>query len=235
MGIQNKSVLIFGGSSPLGRMASKMFIDAGAKVIIGWNQQKTWDDAKEFLSGYESRYFDCRVDVKDEESVKKFVDFAKEKCGSIDVMLYMAGAFSIGPRLWETETDVFDNLFAVNTRGAFLAAKYVVPVMLEGNKGNIFFFPAKSVVEAKPRFETYAVSKGALLTLMEGLCAELKETDITINAVMPDAIDTWKTRQAPNATPDKWVKTQEVAELLINICSMENNIVNGAVLKCFGK
>jgi NAD(P)-dependent dehydrogenase (short-subunit alcohol dehydrogenase family) len=107
--------------------------------------------------------------------------------------------------------------------------------MLEKKQGRIVFFPAKFAIEPKPRFGAYAVSKVGLITLMKALREELKETDITINAVMPDAIDTWRTRNTPNAQPDKWVKTSDIANLLYCDCSSECDILNGAILKTFGK
>lgn len=233
--MKNQTVAIIGGAGPLGRSASRIFLEAGANLVIGWNSEETWREAEELLLPYRGRYTSVRVDVTDETSVERFVDTAVKAYGGIDVLLYMAGAFNIGPMLWETDTAVFDKMLAVNLRGAFLSVKHTVPVMLPKNKGHIFLFPAKSVVSAKSRFSAYATSKGALLTMMDGLCEELKDTDISVNAVMPDAMDTWKTRKAPNATPEKWVSTDSVAELVLSICSMEGNILNGATLKIFGK
>lgn len=233
--MKDQTVVIIGGAGPLGRSACKTFLEAGANLVIGWHSEEVWREAEALIQPYSDRYISAKVDVTDEASVKQFMDTAVETYGGIDVLLYMAGAFNIGPMLWETDTAVFDKMLAVNLRGAFLSVKHTVPVMLQKNKGHIFLFPAKSVVSAKPRFSAYAVSKGALLTLMDGLCEELKETDISVNAVMPDAMDTWKTRRAPNATPEKWVSTDSVAELLLSICGTEGNILNGAVLKVFGK
>lgn len=233
--MKNQTVAIIGGSGPLGRSSSKAFLEAGANVVIGWHSEEIWREAEDLLQAYKGRYVAVRVDVTDEASVKQFVNTALETYGGIDVLLYMAGAFSIGPMLWETDTDVFERMLAVNLKGAFFSVKYSVPVMLQKNKGHIILFQAKSVVAAKPRFSAYAVSKGALLTLMDGLCEELKETDISVNAVMPDAMDTWKTRKAPNAAPEKWVSTDSVAELLVSVCSTKGNILNGATLKVFGK
>ena len=68
-----------------------------------------------------------------------------------------------------------------------------------------------------------------------GELGQLKDTKITVNAVMPAAMDTWRTRKMPNAEPDKWVKPSEVAELLCSLCSDEWDIVSGSVLKVFGK
>jgi NAD(P)-dependent dehydrogenase (short-subunit alcohol dehydrogenase family) len=235
MEIKNKIALITGGEGPLGRAVSKKFLAEGVKLAIGWYAQDEWDEAKESISAYKGQFIDMRVDVSKEENVEELVKKAKDTFGSIDILLYMAGAFLVGPMLWETDTATFNRLVDVNLKGAFLCSKHVVKVMLEKKQGRIVFFPAKFAIEPKPHFGAYAVSKVGLITLMEALREELKETDITINSVMPDAIDTWRTRNTPNAQPDKWVKTSDIANLLHCICSSKCDILNGSILKTFGK
>jgi NAD(P)-dependent dehydrogenase (short-subunit alcohol dehydrogenase family) len=70
---------------------------------------------------------------------------------------------------------------------------------------------------------------------MQALREELKENDITINAVMPNAMDTWRTRKTPNAQLDKWVKPSNVADLLCCLCSNECDALSGLTLRVFGK
>jgi NAD(P)-dependent dehydrogenase (short-subunit alcohol dehydrogenase family) len=235
MEIKDKIALITGGEGPLGRAVSKKFLAEGVRMVIGWYAQDEWCEAKELISDYKGQFIDMRVDVTKEEHIAELVKKAKDTFGSIDFLLYMAGAFHIGPMLWETDTATFNRLVDVNLKGAFLCSKHVVKVMLEKKQGRIVFFPAKFAIEPKPRFGAYAISKVGLITLMKALREELKETDITINAVMPDAIDTWRTRNTPNAQPDKWVKTSDIANLLYCVCSSECDILNGAILKTFGK
>ena len=107
--------------------------------------------------------------------------------------------------------------------------------MLEKGSGRIVYFPAKLALEPQPRFGAYAVSKSGLITLMLALREELKDTNITINCVMPSVMDTPKARGMPNAEPGKWVKPSEVADLLCNLCSDECDAVSGSILKVFGK
>ena len=233
--LEGKVAAVFGGTGPLGIEVCRTFLAEGAKLVLGWYLDEEQAEAKKTLAAYEADCLERKVDTTSEDSVKQFVGAATERFGSIDVMLYMAGAFSVGPMIWETDGEVFGRMLDVNLKGAFYAAKHVVPVMLKKSEGRMFFFPAKSVVSPKPRFGAYAITKGGLLNLVESLAEELKETDITANAVMPDAVDTWKTRLVPHATPDKWIKPHQVADLLVGVCSMESNILNGSVLKVFGK
>lgn len=233
--MDKKKVLVFGGAGALGKSVTQAFLDKGADVAVGYNALESWQKAEPEIVKVGGKLLALQVDVTNEESVRGFVAEVKEQFGAIDTLIYLAGAFFIGPPTWATETSVFRNLMEVNTIGAFTACRYVIPSLLESGKGNIIFMPAKSAVVGTPHFGAYATSKGALLTLMESLNEELKESDIAVNCVMPDAIITPKTLAAPGANPDKWVSTQQVAEVITSICYSEGNIIRGSVLKCFGK
>jgi NAD(P)-dependent dehydrogenase (short-subunit alcohol dehydrogenase family) len=233
--LESKVVVITGGEGPLGRAVSKKFLAEGANLVIGWFAPEEWKEAKGLIADYKGKFVDMHVDATKEEQVEELMKTAKDKFGSIDILLSMAGHFHAGTMVWETDTAVFDQLIDVNLRSAFLCSKHAIRFMMEKRQGRIVFFPARFAIEPKPRFGTYAISKAGLITLVLALREELKDTDITVNAVMPDAMDTWRTRKMPNAQPDKWVKTSEVAELLCSLCSDECNIVSGSILKVFGK
>ena len=130
---------------------------------------------------------------------------------------------------------IMEKLIEVNLKSAFLCAKHAIRVMLEKGRGRVVVFPPRVVLEPQPRFGAYAVSKSGLLMLTEALREDLKETDITVNAVMFSVLDTWKTRKMPNAQPDKWVKPTDVADFLSGLCSDNCDVLSGSTLKLFGK
>jgi NAD(P)-dependent dehydrogenase (short-subunit alcohol dehydrogenase family) len=235
MKLADKIAVVTGGEGPLGRAVSKKFLSQGANLVIGWFASEEWEEAKGLIADYKGKFVDMRVDATKEEQVEELMKKAKDKFGSIDILIHTAGHFHAGTMIWETDTATWDRLIEVNLKSAFLCSKHAIRVMLEKGQGRIVFFPARFAIEPKPRFGTYAISKAGLITLVLALREELKDTDITVNAVMPDAMDTWRTRKMPNAQPDKWVKTSEVAELICSLCSDECNIVSGSILKVFGK
>jgi len=224
-----------GGEGPLGREVSKKFLSEGAKVFIGWFAQKEWEEAKELISTYKGQFADMQIDATKEDQVQKLMQKAKDTFGSLDVLLHMVGMVHIGPMVWETDAAILDRLLDTNLKSAFLCAKHAVKIMLEKKNGRIVFFPARVAAEPQPRFGAYAVSKAGLITLMQVLREELKETRITVNSVMPSVMDTFRTRHMPNPEPDKWVKPSEIAELLCGLCSDESGALSGSILKVFGK
>jgi NAD(P)-dependent dehydrogenase (short-subunit alcohol dehydrogenase family) len=235
MNLKGKVAVIVGGEGPLGREVSKKFLAEGAKVLIGWYAQQEWEEAKGLLSDYKGQFIDMNVDATKEEQVQKLMQRAKETFGSIDILLHMVGMVHIGPMIWETETAMWERLMDVNLKSAFLCSKHAIRVMLEKGSGRMVFFPARVAQEPEPRFGAYAVSKSGLITLINALREELKETHIAVNGVMPSVMDTWRTRKMPHAEPDKWVKPSDVADLLYCLCSDEGNALSGSILKVFGK
>jgi len=235
MKLEGKVVVITGGEGPLGRAVSKKFLAEGAKMVIAWYTPDEWEEAKELIADYKGKFVDMHVDATKEEQVTQLMKKAKDAFGSLDILVHAVGHFRMGGMVWETDAAILDELLEVNLKSAFLCSKHAVRVMLEKGWGRIVFFPARFAIEPKPRFGAYAVSKAGLITLMLALREELKDTEITVNAVMPDAMDTWRTRKMPNAEPDKWVKPSDVAELLCSLCSSECDALSGSVLKVFGK
>jgi NAD(P)-dependent dehydrogenase (short-subunit alcohol dehydrogenase family) len=235
MKLEGKVAVITGGEGPLGRAVSKKFLAEGANLVISWYATKEWEEAKGLITDYRGHFIDMHVDATREEQVEELMKKAKDKFGSIDILLHAVGHFHAGTMIWETDTAILDKLIEVNLKSAFLCSKHAVRVMMEKGQGRIVFFPARFAIDPKPRFGAYAISKSGLITLTLALREELKDTRITVNSVMPDAMDTWKTRRMPNAQPDKWVKPLDVAELLCSLCSDECSIVSGSVLKVFGK
>jgi NAD(P)-dependent dehydrogenase (short-subunit alcohol dehydrogenase family) len=107
--------------------------------------------------------------------------------------------------------------------------------MLERGKGRIILFPARIAVEPQPKYGAYAISKAGLITLTQVLREELRGTSITVNALMPSVMDTFRTRKIPHAPIENWVKPVEVADLLCSVCSDNFDGVSGSILKVFGK
>jgi len=236
MKLEGKVVVITGGEGPLGRAVSKKFLAEGANLVIGWFAPEEWEEAKGLIaSDHKGKIVDMRVDATKEEQVTELMKKAKDTFGSIDILLHTVGEFRTGGMIWETDTAIFDELIEVNLKTAFLCSKHALRVMLEKGQGRIVVFPARLAIEPQPRFGAYAISKEGLITLMLALREELKDTDITVNAVMPSIMDTWRTRKMPHAEPDKWIKPSDVAELLCCLCSNECDALSGSILKVFGK
>lgn len=236
MSLQGKVAAIIGGEGPLGRAVAQKFLAEGIKLAIGWYSPDEWKEAQALIpDSLKEQVMDMQIDATKEEQVQEFIARAKNNFGGIDILLHMAGLFYAGQLLWEMDMATFNHLIDVNLKSAIISCKYGIQAILERGKGRVFLFPPRETLAPKPRFGAYAVSKAGVTTMVQALREELKETGITVNAIMPAVMDTWRTRHMPHAEPDKWVKPEEVADLLCSLCSDESAALSGSVLKVFGK
>jgi NAD(P)-dependent dehydrogenase (short-subunit alcohol dehydrogenase family) len=234
--LDGKVAILVGGEGPLGREVTRAFLAEGAKVVIGWYTPEDWKEAERLIPHeYDGRFIDVYVDATKEEQVKSLVDKTVSAFGSVDILVHMVGIFHAGQMIWETDTAIFEKLIETNLKSAFLCAKHAVKSMLEKGRGRLLFFPGKLPFEPKPGFGANAVSKAGMYTLMLALREELKETHITVNAVMPSIIDTWKTRKIHPELEGRMVNPAEIARLISCICSDDCEALSGSILKVFGE
>jgi len=236
MGLKGKVAVITGAEGSLGTVVTKRFLAEGAKVVLGWYASEAWEVAKGLIPGdYKGQFLDVHVDATKEEQVENLMKKAKGAFGSIDILLHPVGLFHAGGKIWETDAVLFERLVDINLKTTFLCCKHALKIMLEKRRGRIVVFPPKVVLSPGPPFSAYAVSEAGLTALVLALREELKDTDITVNAIMPSVIDTPNTRGMPFAEAEKGVKTSEIADLLCFLCSDESNALSGSILKVFGK
>jgi NAD(P)-dependent dehydrogenase (short-subunit alcohol dehydrogenase family) len=236
MKLKDKVAVMVGGEGALGQAVTKKFLAEGAKLVIAWNSPEEWEEARRLIaSDDKGKIIDVRIDATQEEQVEKLMKKARDTFGSIDILLHMVGMFRIGQTIWETDADTYQQVLDTNLKTAFLCAKHAVKFMLEKGRGRIVFFPSQDALKPPPRFGAYCISKSGLVTLMQVLQEELKDTGITVNCIAPSIMVTPKTMRMPHAEPDKWVKPAEVADLLGCLCSDESGAVKGSVLKVSGK
>jgi NAD(P)-dependent dehydrogenase (short-subunit alcohol dehydrogenase family) len=236
MNLKGKVAVMTGAEGSLGKVVTKRFLSEGVKVVLGWYALEAWEEAKGLIpSDYKGQFLDIHIDATKEEQVENLMKKAKDAFGSIDILLHMVGLFHAGGKIWETDATLFERLVDVNLKTTFLCCKHALKIMLERRCGHIVVFPPQVVLSPRPPFSAYAVSEAGLTALVSALREELKDTDITVNAIMPSVIDTPNTRGMPFAEAEKGAKTWEIADLLCFLCSNESNALSGSILKVFGK
>lgn len=236
MKLEGKVAVITGGEGALGRVVSQKFLKEGARLVIGWYDSKLWEQARAAIGGdFPGRFTDMQFDTSKEDQVRKLMQTARDKFGSLDILIHAVGMFYGGKMIWETDIKMLDTLYEVIVKGAFLCAKHAIPIMLEKRRGRIIFFPNALSLNPEPGMGVNAVAKSGLVTLTNVLREELKGTNITVNAVCPKVIDTPHTREMHFAVAEKGVKTSEIANLLSCICSDDCDALSGSVLKVFGQ
>lgn len=229
-----KSVLVAGGTGGLGRAVSLGFLDEGASVVVTYRDQKEFDvlesavTEKSLLEGY-------NADLTDEAAVQQLIARILADHRGLDAVVNAVGAYAGGVPLWELESKVFDRMMALNLRSGFILARAVAPAMLKQRSGVIINIASKAAFDHAAGAAAYVASKAAAVAMMDSLAADLNGTGVRVNSVLPSIIDTEANRKAmPGADFAQWPKPENIARVILFLCSDDAKLVHGAAVPVYG-
>ena len=230
-----KSVLVAGGTGGLGHAVSLAFLEEGAQVAVTYRAQKEFDALKNAAGANTSSLQGYKVDVTDEAAVKQLVERILAERQRLDVVVNTVGGYVGGVKLWELEPRVFDQMLALNLRSGYLIARAVVPAMLKQRGGAIVNIASKAAVDHAAGAAAYAASKAAAVAMIDSLAADLKGTGVRANSILPSIIDTDVNRRAmPNADFAQWPKSEDIARVVLFLCSDDGKLIHGAAIPVYG-
>lgn len=237
MNFHDKIVLVAGGTGGLGREVSMAFLEAGASVVV------TYVNTEEYAAQVSASQrigaappAGLSVDVTDSQAVEKSVAEIVAKHGRLDVLVNTVGAYAGGTDLWEADPHTYDKMLQLNLKSGFVLARAVVPQMIRQNRGWIVNIASRAAFDHAAGGSLYAASKSAALALMDSLAADVKPYNINVNSVLPSIIDTAANRKAmPGADFSKWPKPEEIAHVILFLCSEEARVIHGAAIPVYGK
>ena len=235
MKFSGQVALVAGGTGGLGYAVSLAFLREGATVIATYRRQEEFSALQTaagagaaLLAGYD-------VDVTDEAAAQQLVGKVLTQHGRLDALVNTVGGYAGGIKLWELDTKVFEQMLALNLRSGYALARAAIPAMLKQGHGAIVNVCAKAAFDHAAGASAYAASKAAALALMDSLAADLKGTGVRVNSVLPSIMDTPANRQAmPGADFAKWPKTEDVARVILFLCSDDARVVHGAAVPVYG-
>lgn len=178
-----KRVLITGGTSGIGLAAAQLLLEEGARVLVTGHSAAGLDSAREKLGADALVVHSDTASLTDLEAL---VARVQADLGGLDALLICAGQTQYVPLANVTE-DIYDRLFAVNTKGAYFAAQKLAPLISQG--GAVVFTTSVTNVRGLATFSVYAATKAALRSLTRSFAQELVGQGIRVNAVSPGPID----------------------------------------------
>ncbi|TCO37674.1 SDR family NAD(P)-dependent oxidoreductase [Dokdonella fugitiva] len=230
MNVQGKRIAITGGFGTLGAAVARVAAAAGAHVAA----IDRADAAPGSLADAGIATI-AGADIADGEGARKAIDAAATALGGLDALVNIAGAFR-----WETladgSLDTWDLLYRINVRTAAAASKAALPHLRKSNAGRIINIGANAATRAAAGMGAYTASKAGVMRLTEALAEELKDANITVNAILPSIIDTPPNRaDMPNADFGKWVRPEQLADVILFLVSDAASPVTGALVPVVGK
>jgi NAD(P)-dependent dehydrogenase (short-subunit alcohol dehydrogenase family) len=227
--------LVAGGTGGLGRAVSLKFLTEGAVVVTTYRTQAEFDELLQAAGANAARLEGHRVDVTDEAATRRLTEEIVGRHGHLDALVNTVGGYAGGVKLHELDTKVLDQMLALNLRSGYALARAVLPAMLSKGRGSIVNIAAKAALEHPPRAAAYAASKAAALALMSSLAAETLGTGVRVNSVLPSVIDTAANRKSmPKADFAKWPKPEEIARVVLFLCSNDAEVIHGAAIPVYG-
>jgi len=229
-------VVITGAAGNLGRAVAEAFAAGAAHLALLDLNAEGIDKTIEGCQGQASaRAFACNL--VDRSSVEAAIAQVLEEFGRIDVLANIAGGFTMGPLVQDTEDRDWDFMMNLNARSVFNTCRPVIPAMLENEAGGrIINVSARAAVQGKGRMGPYCASKAAVLTLTESLAAENRFDNINVNCILPGTIDTPQNRQSmPEADYGQWVPPEALADVVLFLASGAARCVTGAAIPVYGQ
>jgi len=227
-------VLVAGGTGGLGSAVSLAFLDAGAKVAVTYRRSEEFARLKNSAArGPELEGHD--VDVTDEASVTTLISSVVSRHGRLDAMVNTVGGYAGGVALWDLDTRVFERMLSLNLRSGYVLARAAVRVMLKQGRGAIVNVASKAAFEHAAGAAAYAASKAAAVAMIDSLAADWAGKGVRVNSVLPSIIDTEANRKAmPNADFSKWPKPEDIAHVILFLCSDDAKLIHGAAVPVYG-
>lgn len=182
--IENKVVLITGGSEGIGFGIARTFVNAGARVAITGRNINKLDKAKELLG---NDVLFINADVAEVDSSAATVEKVTNNFGKLDILVNNAGEGNQKP-LSECDIQDFDFVFNTNVRGLFALTQAAISELRKTN-GNIIIIGSSLGLRPAPMYGVYSASKAAVIMFAQMWAKELAP-DIRVNSISPGGVDT---------------------------------------------
>ncbi len=207
MGIYSgKNAVVTGGSSGIGLATATLLAVGGARVVITGRSQGALDAARERLG---ENAVALRGDVSSLSDLDALADGVKAELGTVDALFVNAGITALTPFESTTE-EVYDELFAINVKGAFFTVQKLAPLLNTG-AGVVL---TTSVAGTVGMLDTsvYAAGKAAVRSMARSLSRELLPRTIRVNALSPGPIDTGILERSMTRESAEQFKAERVAD-----------------------
>ena len=240
LSLKDKTALITGGGSGIGRATAQLFAEKGSRVVIADYRKKAAEETQELITqaGGEARAIEC--DVTEENDVKAAVDFAVKEFGSLDFAHNNAGVSLDSKPFSEVSKEEFEKVVAVNLTAVFVCMKYELLVMAKQESGGSIVNTASgAAVVPAPGQPHYTATKRGVVGLTTHASDEYKHSKIRVNSVLPGLINTpmlgdWAKGDSKiykaimaGVPQHRLADPEEVGEVVVWLCSESARWVSG--------
>ncbi|RAJ12085.1 SDR family NAD(P)-dependent oxidoreductase [Olleya aquimaris] len=219
--MSNKTALITGATSGIGRATAHEFAKHGINLILCGRRQERLDTIEKALEK-QTKVHTLNFDVRDKTAVFDAIQSLPKDFKQIDILINNAGnAHGLDP-IQEGDLDDWDAMMDINVKGLLYVSKAVIPQMTKRQTGQIINIGSSAGKEVYPNGNVYCASKHAVVAVTEGMRIDLNPYGIKVTAINPGLVETEfsKVRFKGDAKADtvykgyKALQPEDIAEVI---------------------
>lgn len=189
--LSNKTVLITGATSGIGKAAAFLLAENGANVIIsGRRKDRLEKISSELTQKYGVKIFELPLDVRSYADVERSINELPDDWKNIDILINNAGLSRGLNKIQDGVLDDWEEMIDTNVKGLLYVSKCVIPLMLKNNSGHIINIGSIAGHEVYPAGNVYCATKFAVDALTKGMRMDLNGTGIKVTTVDPGLAET---------------------------------------------
>lgn len=199
--LRNKTALITGSARGLGKAIAERYAAMGANIVI--NYSRDVDSANQVVSNIQAmgaNVIAIQADVSKVAEIERLFAEAKKAFGKIDIVVANAGIEMVETPVTDFTEDQFDRLFAINTKGTYFTMQMAAKTV-EDN-GRIIYVASSTTAFPIPGMAVYGGSKTTPRYLVDVLSKEIGHRGVTVNSIIPFAVDHSGIFVDPNSYPE---------------------------------
>lgn len=242
--MKDKISIITGSGRGIGKEIAKSFASQGATVVLTSRSKTEIDSTLKEIQKNGGKGVSIPTDICKYSDVENLISKVIEKYSKIDILVNNAGIIEpIGPINKITIKDWEENI-RINLLGTFYCIKTTLPHMIKNHYGKIINISGGGAFNPRPNFSAYAVSKAGVIRLTEQVAEEMKNNNISVNAISPGMIKTKMTNEifksgdmagnelsdAKNVINNGGQSLENVTKLALFLASEESNGLTGKTI-----
>jgi serine 3-dehydrogenase len=189
--LNNKTAFITGASSGIGRATAAAFAAEGANLILAARRiERLKELENELILKYNIKVLTLQIDVRKLSEVKNAVASLTGEWRIIDILLNNAGLARGLSKIYDGDTNHWDEMVDTNVKGLLYISRTVIPLMVERQQGHIINLGSLAGHEAYPNGNVYVATKFAITGLSKAMRFDLYDKNIRVTSIDPGMVNT---------------------------------------------